>query len=121
MSDFHNTPYLDEVPIIKKTYDLYKLYYGYLALFPKKDKYALGNKCELYLVAVLELLLAAGSLPKDRKGEAIQQASVKFDALKVFLRMQREFGLLDNKKYLTLQTPIQEIGRMLGGWQRSLK
>lgn len=121
MNNLHNKDYLDEIPIIRKTYDLYKLYYRYLALFPKKDKYALGSKCEMYIISVLELLLSAGSLPKDKKSEVIQNASVKFDTLKVLLRMEREFGLLDNKQYLALQTPIQEIGRMMGGWQRSLK
>lgn len=110
-----------EIPIIKKVYELYKLYYGYLILFPKKDKFALGAKCETYIITVLELILLAGSLPKEKKMEAIQQASAKFDALKLFIRMEKEFGLLDSKKYLALQTLIQEIGRMLGGWQRSLK
>ena len=121
MNNLHNKDYLDEIPIIRKVCELYKLYYGYLELFPKKDKYALGSKCELYIIAVLELLLSAGSLPKESKGDAIHQASVKFDTLKVLLRMARELGLLDNKKYLALQACIQEIGRMLGGWQRSLK
>ena len=109
-----------EIPIIQKIRELYKLFYGYLALFPKKDKYALGNKCELYIIATLELLLAAGSAAKEEKREFIKQANVKFDALKIFLRLAQELRLLDNKKYLNLQTPIQEIGRMLGGWQRSL-
>jgi len=120
MDNFHNQ-FLDEIPIVRKTYELYKLYYTCLAAFPKKDKYALGAKCERYIIAVLELLLAAGSLPKDQKTEIIRQASVKFDALKVFLRICREFKILEDKKYLALQTYIQEIGRMLGGWQRSLK
>jgi len=100
--------------------ELYKLFYGYLALFPKKDKYALGGKCEIYIIATLELLLAAGSAPKEEKRVIIQQANVKFDALKIFLRLCQELKLLDNKKYLILQAYIQEIGRMLGGWQRSL-
>ncbi len=121
MNNFHNNQFIEEIPIIKKTYELYKIYYGYLSLFPKKDKYALGSKCEQYIISVLELALAAGSLPKERKGEAIEQASIKFDALKIFIRMEREFGLLDNKKYILLQTHLQEIGKMLGGWQRSLK
>ena len=104
-----------EIPIIQKIRELYKLFYGYLALFPKKDKYALGGKCELYIITTLELLLAAGSAPKEEKRVFIQQANVKFDALKVFLRLAQELRLLDNKKYITLQTHIQEIGRMLGG------
>lgn len=109
-----------EIPIIIKLRELYKLFYGYLALFPKKDKYTLGGKCELYAIATLELLLAAGSAAKEEKRALIRQANVKFDALKIFLRLAHELKLLDNKKYLILQTHIQEIGRMLGGWQRSL-
>lgn len=109
-----------EIPIMHKMSELYKVFYDYLALFPKKDKYALGNRCEQYIIATLELLLAAGSAPKEAKGALIQQANVKFDALKLFLRIAQELKLLDNKKYLILQTHIQEIGRMLGGWQRSL-
>jgi len=109
-----------EVPIIRGMYDLYKLYYGYLQLFPRKDKYTLGAKCELYIIDTLELLLAAGSVPKQDKKQYLQQANVKFDALKIFLRLAKEIKVLDSKKYLELQKYIQEIGKMLGGWQRSL-
>ncbi len=109
-----------EIPIIKKLYDLYRIYYGYLELFPKKDKYTLGSKCEQYITATLELLLMAGRLPRTEKLAALQQANVKFDALKVFLRLAKDVKLLDNKKYVLLEQHIQEIGRMLGGWQRSL-
>ncbi len=99
---------------------MYKTFYGYLELFPKKDKYKLGGTCEQYIISTLELLLAASSVGRNDKKLLIQQASVKFDALKVFLRLAHELKLLDSKKYLTLQTNIQEIGRMLGGWQKSL-
>lgn len=109
-----------DIPIIRKLSELYKIYYTYLELFPKKDKYALGAKCEQYLIAVLELLLLTGSIPKDEKKEAIRQASMKFDVLKVLLRITKDLTILETKKYLILETYLQEIGRMLGGWQRSL-
>lgn len=108
-----------EIPIIRKIYELYKIFYGYAALFPKKDKYTLGSKCEIYITDVLELLLAAASAPKYGKQALIQQASVKFDTLKIFLRLANDLDILDGKKYIELQKHIQEIGRMLGGWQRS--
>ena len=75
----------------------------------------------MYIIFTLELLLEASHTTKDRKTTLINQASVKFDALKFFLRIARELKILDNKKYLIMQTQIQEIGRMLGGWQRSLQ
>ncbi len=111
----------NEVPIIRAVYDLYKLYYNYLQLFPKKDKYTLGAKCELYIIDTLELLLAASTVTKQDKKPYLLKANVKFDALKVFLRLAKEIKVLDNKKYLELQNHIQEIGKMLGGWQRSLQ
>ena len=51
----------------------------------------------------------------------MKQASVKLDALKFFLRLARQLDILDQKKYIALQTELQDIGKMLGGWLRSLK
>lgn len=109
-----------EVPILKKTIELYKTYYNFLELFPKKDKYALGAKCEEYIIAVLELLLETSYLPKEAKRPILLAANNKFETLKIFIRVLRELKIIDQKKYLALQTIIQEIGRMFGGWMRSL-
>jgi len=107
------------VPILKKTIDLYKLYYNYTTLFPKKDRYTLGATCEKYIIEILEILLQASYLTKEEKLPLIKKASNKFDILKVFIRLIRELNIIDQKKYLALQTIIQEIGRMFGGWMKS--
>jgi hypothetical protein len=109
-----------DIPIIKKLYELYKLFYSYSALFPKKDKYTLGAKCEMYIIATLELSLEAGCAYRDEKLALIKKANAKFDALKLFIRLLKDLNIIDSKKYLKLQEQIQEIGKMLGGWQRSL-
>ena len=108
-----------DIPIIKKLYELYKVFYSYSALFPKKDKYTLGAKCEIYLIATLELLLEASCTYRDEKLVLIKKANTKFDTLKLFIRLLKHLNIIDTKKYLKLQEQIQEIGRMLGGWQRS--
>ncbi|OGY45862.1 MAG: hypothetical protein A2731_01945 [Candidatus Buchananbacteria bacterium RIFCSPHIGHO2_01_FULL_39_8] len=117
--DYHIDKLLD-TPLILKTYELYKKFYDYVTLFPKKDKYTLGTKCETYILTVLELLIAASNTSKDKKLILVQQASVKFDTLKILLRLCKDIKALDEKKYIILQGSIQEIGKMLGGWQRSL-
>ena len=114
--DYH----MMDTPIILKTYELYKTFYSCLEKFPKKDKYTLGAKIETYLLNVLELLILASSSIKDKKLPCVQQASIKFDTLKILIRLAYEVQALDEKKYLALQKYIQEIGKMLGGWQRSL-
>ena len=99
---------------------LYKLYYKYLELFPKKDKFALGAKCENYIITVLELLLSASSANKEEKATIVKRTSIKFDTLKAMLRITRELDIIDAKKYINLQKQLFEIGRQLGGWQKSL-
>ena len=109
-----------DIPIINNLYQLYKTFYSYSALFPKKDKYTLAIKCEMYIIAVIELLLEASCTSnKDTKLNLIKKANIKFDALKLFIRLLKDLNIIESKKYLELQKQIQEIGKMLGGWQRS--
>jgi len=98
MDNLHNITKPIEIPLVTKSIELYKIFYQYLELFPKKDKYALGAKCEKYLLETLELFLAAGGAPL----------------------LDKKLKMLDIKKYIELQKYLQEIGRMLGGWQKSL-
>lgn len=110
-----------EMPIIIKMRELYKIFYKYSILFPKNAKYTIGGKCENYILETLELLLAAGNAPKNEKLTLIRNSSVKFDALKFFIRIAREVNALDLQKYITLQKHLQEIGAMIGGWRKSLE
>ena len=110
-----------DLSIINKLSEIYQIHYGYLQLFPKRDQHALGTKCEMYITAILELLLAAGYAARGQKLQLLEQASTKLDALKFFIRVARQINILDEKKYITLQTDLQDIGKMLGGWLRSLK
>ena len=109
-----------DITIIKKLYELYKIFYSYSVLLPKKDKYTLGAKCEMYIIATLELLLEASCAYREEKLELIKKANTKFDTLKLFIRLLKDLDIIDDKKYFELQKRIQEIGKMLGGWQRSL-
>ena len=49
-----------------------------------------------------------------------EKASVKLNLLRVFIRLMKETKAIDSKKYLELETSVDEIGRMLGGWIRSV-
>jgi four helix bundle protein len=107
------------VPILKSAFELYKSYYAYAELFPKKDKYAIGASCERMIISVIELLIEASYTPKEQKRAILQQANNKFEILKIFIRLLKELHILDQKKYLTLQSSLQEIGKMLGGWMKA--
>ena len=44
----------------------------------------------------------------------------KVDTLKVLLMVLWETQSINNKKYIALSIPIEEIGKMLGGWSGQL-
>jgi len=109
-----------DAPILKKSVDLYKEFYICLKAFPKKDQYMLGKRCEEYMLVFLESILSAVGLPKEQKLNVLVKASAKLDTMKILLRMACELKIMDSKKYLSLQSKIQDIGKMLGGWMKSL-
>lgn len=56
-------------------------------------------------------------LPKEEKLPWIRLAIRKLDTLKIMFLVLWETKSIDNKKYIALSTQLEEIGKMLGGWQ----
>ena len=92
-----------------------------MKLFPKAEKYTLGQKIENVILEILEFLLSAAYAPKQEKTLLLKEADAKLNLLKTLIRLASEIKALDNKKYLALQEKLQEIGRMVGGWIRSIQ
>lgn len=79
----------------------------------------LGQRLDDLTLDLFELLF---SIPNSKsKVEALMQISIKLDLIKVLLRLARDNQALRNNRYLELQTDLQEIGKMLGGWIRATK
>lgn len=77
-------------------------------------------KIDGLFLETVELILLAGYSPKVQKLAVVAKAGTKLDALKFFLQIAWELKALDNKKYIRLSGPLDEIGRMLGGWRKQL-
>ena len=110
-----------DIPIFRKSYDLYKTLYGYRMAIPKQDRYTLWQKCENLVLEIIENLLIASQLTKERKLPKLEKISLDINALRIFIRLAKEVKAIDNKKYVALQAILDEIGKMLGGWIKSVK
>jgi len=109
------------IPIFKKSYDLYRAMYSYRNTIPRQDRYALWQRCENIGLDVIKTILTASHTSKEAKLTVLEKASLKLNLLRVFIRLSKEIRIIDNKKYVLLQKDIDEIGRMLGGWIKSNK
>ena len=67
----------------------------------------------------MESILIA-SCSSLRKNEYIRNASNKNDLLKYLIRLAYETKSINDKKYLLLEEKAIEIGKMIGGWIKSI-
>jgi len=102
-------------------FDFYKELHITIIKFPKSDKHTLGQKIQLETLEILELVLSASKTKTELKIQQLSIASTKLDLIKLLLRLAFEIKALDNKRYIVLEKYLQEIGKMLGGWLRSLE
>ena len=111
----------NEVPLFQNIYDFYKLFYLYIDHFPKKSREVLSQKIESNILGLLELISKAGFSGQNEKIYSLTAASIKLDFLKVLFRLTFDLKIIDQKKYILLEEKLQEMGRMLGGWIKSIK
>ena len=111
---------MNDIPIIQKLYDFYREFYLAIPVMPKQDRHVLGEKIQNTCLELLKDLIFASHTEKQKKREFLMEAATKLDLLKILIRLSEEVKATPTKKYLTLSEKLQEIGRMLGGWIRSL-
>lgn len=69
---------------------------------------------------IIELLFTAGYSNKNKKLVLIEKVSVKFDLLKLFIKIFWEIKAINDNKYIAVSKHLNEVGKMLGGWLKQL-
>ena len=112
-------PVLD-IPIFHKIYDLYRLLHSYHPRIPKSERYTIWQKCENTTLALLEALIETSHYSDDKRLQFLYILSNKLDLLKILMRLAKDTRTIDPQQYLAVQVIIQEIGKMVGGWIKSV-
>ena len=109
-----------EIPIVQKLYEFYRELHTAILIFPKVDKHTLGLTLQSKTLQLIELIfLASRKVGSAKKGE-LEAANSVLDLLKLLVRLSCETKDINERKYIILQSHLQEVGKMLGGWLRSL-
>jgi hypothetical protein len=107
--------------VLQKCTEAYKLWHSFLVDMPRLSRFTLGTKIDGLFTDIIELILLAGYDSTPQKTTLVARASTKLDALKFFLQVAWEIKTLDNNKYLRISEPLNEVGKMLGGWRKQLQ
>lgn len=89
--------------------------------FPKVQRGTLGKKIDDYFLELLESLFVTMYLPGERKLAGLGTAIAKLDSLKFLLQLAWESRCVPPQRYAALSEPLDEVGRMLGGWRKGLE
>lgn len=65
-------------------------------------------------------LRAAGTSDRTEKLHCLQEASVNLDTTRLLLSLAKDSKCMSNHTHQQLDSKLMEIGRMLGGWLKSI-
>jgi hypothetical protein len=112
---------MDTLPIINRTYDIFKRVTELVEHLPKRQRFSLGEHIEKSVLACLSQLIMAKNAPKPLKAAYLIQASSHLEILTLQLRLLLELKLGSATTIFQIQEVTAEAGRMLGGWLKSLQ
>ncbi|MEK7537145.1 MAG: four helix bundle protein [Patescibacteria group bacterium] len=84
----------------------------------KLTRFGLGAKIESLFIETIQNIFIASRKTKPDKLIYLNKASDSFDILKFLFQIMWELKLLNSKQYIALSIKLEEVGRMLGGWQK---
>ncbi len=112
---------MDSLPIINKTYEAYKTIIDLNNKLEKRRKYSIGLSLENSILDCMESLVMAKNAPKTLKAGYLIKAGSKLEVSTLKLRLLLELRFINETKIFQLHTQFDEIGRMLGGWLKSVQ
>lgn len=105
-----------EMPILSQLLVLYEFLHKLIFIFPKYERYTLGEKIQDSILTSIEFTVIANSSNKYEKEKVLLQANAKIELLKILLRTALNCKIIEEKDYLEGTRRLQEIGKMTQGW-----
>lgn len=109
------------LPVLERVKQAYLLWHEYHSTLPKVHRYTIGEKIDTLFIEILEAISTAAFLSREKKVPYILLGLQKLNTLTLLLMILWETKSLRDKRYIALSLPLDEIGRMLNGWQGQLQ
>ncbi|MEK9175119.1 MAG: diversity-generating retroelement protein Avd [Patescibacteria group bacterium] len=110
-----------DISIVHKVYKFYLALHTCTSTFPKKDRHTIGQKCENLTLNIIELLFSANAQRGKDKMPVLSIIDIKLKVLKTMIRLANDSKALEQKQYIVFEASLDEIGKMLGGWIKSVQ
>jgi hypothetical protein len=109
------------LPLLQKIKAAYLIWFDYYQKLPKLHRHTIGARVDTLWIEIMEATAEAAFLPRVEKQPYVRLAIRKTETLVLLLMVLWETESLNNKQYIALSEKVDEIGRMLGGWNGQLQ
>lgn len=109
---------MKESPIFTRTYDLIRWLIPLTLKFPRTQRFVVAQALQQTAFQFQENLIDASfsKMPLDD----LARADASLTKLRFYLRLSHDLELLSTGQYEHASKLMAEIGRLLGGWKKSL-
>ena len=106
-------------PIFTRTSDFILWLLDHTEKFPKSERFRMAKRLEDSVFSFYELLIEATRTTK-RKRSLLIKADVELEKLRLYVRMSQQRKLTSIKQYHFISGALIEIGKLLGGWLKTV-
>ncbi len=109
---------ISDLKIFTKLYDLILWIYPMVNKFPKAQRFVLGQRIENSVLELLRLTIKANAARE--KKPILNELSVELDQFRILIRLSKDLKFMSIGQYGYAGALINETGKMLGGWIKSV-
>lgn len=110
---------MKQSPIFSKTYDFVTWLIPLTIKFPRSQRFVMAATLQREAIRFQELLIEAAH--RSAKTDLLSSADAELDKVRTHLRMSLEMGLIQSGQYEHAARMLTEIGRLLGGWMKTVQ
>jgi four helix bundle protein len=112
---------MDATPLFTKTFDFITWLMPATNHFPRSQRFIVTQRLLDAALTFQELILEANNARMPERMEKLKRADAALDKVRVYLRLAAKWEWLKPGQYQHAAGMVTEIGRLLGGWQRTLR
>jgi hypothetical protein len=111
---------MKQSPIFVRTYDLLVWLIPRTTKFPREQRFVLGKAVQETALRFQEQLIEAALSGGRNRRRALVRADIDLAKLRFYLRLCQDLELITLRQYRHVAEMVTEVGRLLGGWRKSL-
>ncbi|MDI1471943.1 diversity-generating retroelement protein Avd [Thermodesulfovibrio sp. 1176] len=109
---------MENLKLYQKLYDFAMYIFPIIDKFPRYEKFALCSQIKNCVFDAAKLVIKANKI--YNKKPIMYEIDIKIEELKFLLRFAHERRYMSHKSYSHSSERLIEIGRILGGWIKSV-